>query len=86
MSCITESITKSVNTIIDGRLKNLKYDLTFKTVINQKNDDGTYEIIYRGQPYCVYSSIPQSCQSGQPVWVKIPNGSFNDMHICGIAR
>ncbi len=84
MSEIGSNIIKSINTLLYERIKNLKYDKTFKSTVWCKNDDGTYQISYMNQLYNVYNAIGTDLSLGQEVWVKIPSGIFREMHICGI--
>lgn len=84
MDGVKTSILKSINTIINRQLRNLKYDKTFKSTIWKKNDDGTYQISYKSQLYNVFNTLETDLKLGQSVWVKIPCGVLRDMHICGI--
>lgn len=84
MNEIGNSILKSINTILEERLKDLRYDKTFKSTVWGKNDDGTYQISYKNQLYNVCNALGTDLKPGQSVWVKIPGGIFRNMHICGI--
>lgn len=84
MSEIGTNIIKSINTLLEEQLKNLKYDKTFKSTVWGKNDDGTYQISYKNQLYNVYNALGTDLKLGQSVWVKIPSGIFRNMHICGV--
>lgn len=84
MSEIGTSVINMINTILDERLKKLKYDKTFKSTIWGKNEDGTYQISYMNQLYNVYNALGTDLELGQSVWVKIPSGIFRNMHICGV--
>lgn len=84
MSELGTSVIKIINTILDERLKKLKYDKTFKSTIWGKNEDGTYQISYMNQLYNVYNALGTDLELGQSVWVKIPSGIFRNMHICGV--
>ena len=84
MNDLGNMIIKSVNTILNERLKGLKYDKTFISTVWEKNEDGTYQIAHPGQLYNVYNALGTELQLGQSVWVKIPSGIFRNMHICGI--
>jgi hypothetical protein len=84
MSEIGDTILKSIDKVLEERLKNLKYDKTFKSVVWGKNNDGTYQISYKNQLYNVYNALGTELKVGQNVWVKIPSGIFRNMHICGI--
>ncbi len=84
MSEIATNIIKSINTLLEEKLKSLKYDKTFKSTVWGKNDDGTYQISYMNQLYNVYNALGTDLPLGQSVWVKIPAGIFRNMHICGV--
>lgn len=80
-------IIKTIQIIIDEKLGNYKADNTFPSVIKQKNTDGTYIILDdSGGERKVKCCIPNvSLNVGQRVFVKIPNGSLQNIHICGVA-
>lgn len=78
------SIIKIVNTLLEERLRSIKYDKTFKSTVWGKNEDGTYQISYKNQLYNVYNALGIELDLGQGVWVKIPGGIFRNMHICGV--
>lgn len=63
-----------------------KYDKTFSSVIKAIKKDNTYTIIDEaGAERKVKCSIPNAVlKTGQYVWVKIPCGRLEDMHICGV--
>lgn len=84
MNGLGDSVIKIVNTILNERLKKLKYDKTFKSTIWGINSDGTYQISYMNQIYNVPNALGTDLQLGQSVWVKIPSGIFREMHICGV--
>lgn len=84
MNEVGSTIIRSVNTLLNERLKSLKYDKTFKSTVWEKNSDGTYKISYMGQLYNVCNALGTQLQPGQSVWIKIPGGIFRNMHICGI--
>ncbi|MBR5596656.1 MAG: hypothetical protein IKW30_04525 [Lachnospiraceae bacterium] len=82
---IKEQILKSIEIIVDARLKGFKVDKTLPSVIVSTNDNGKYVISLNGNNYTVKCSLPNvELKVGQSVWVKIPNGNFNSKHICGI--
>lgn len=84
MSEIGTNIIKSINILLEEKLKSLKYDKTFKSTVWGINDDGTYQISYKNQLYDVPNALGTNLSIGQSVWVKIPSGIFRNMHICGI--
>ena len=84
MSEISDSVIKIVNTIINQRLNDLKFDKTFKSTVWAVDQDGTYKINHLGQQYDVYNALGTELKQGQSVWVKIPSGIVKNMHICGV--
>lgn len=77
-------LVDKIVSILDEKMKKLKYDKTFKSTIWGINDDGTYQISYKNQLYNVCNALGTDLKPGQSVWVKIPGGIFRNMHICGI--
>ena len=63
-----------------------KYDRTFASTIKGINKDNTYTIMDDGGvERKVKCSIPNAdLKTGQYVWVKIPSGKIEEMHICGL--
>ena len=63
-----------------------KYDKTFASVVKSINKDSTYTIMDDGGvERKLKCSIPNAVlKVGQYVWVKVPSGRLEDMHICGI--
>lgn len=63
-----------------------RYDRTFASAIKSINKDSTYTIMDDGGvERKLKCSIPNAVlKVGQYVWVKVPSGRLEDMHICGI--
>ncbi len=63
-----------------------KYDRTFASAVKSINKDSTYTIMDDGGvERKLKCSIPNAAlKMGQYVWVKVPSGRLEDMHICGI--
>ena len=63
-----------------------KYDRTFASAVKSINKDSTYTIMdYGGVNRDVRCAIPNvALRVGQYVWVKVPSGRLEDMHICGV--
>ncbi len=63
-----------------------KYDRTFVSAVKSINKDSTYTIMDDGGvDRKLKCSIPDAVlKIGQYVWVKIPCGRLEDMHICGV--
>lgn len=79
------NLWNKISNMVDEKLSQYKADHTFKSVVWGKNSDGTYQISYLGQKYNVPNALGTELNLGQSVWVKIPNGIFRHMHICGLA-
>lgn len=64
----------------------LKYDQTFLSTVEKVNSDGTYTVRDNsGATRNVKCSIPSlTPKTGQSVYVCIPSGNLNRIHICGI--
>lgn len=79
-------LTDKINYVVEQYTQKLKYDKTFKSTIWKINENGTYQICYLGQKYNIHNALGITLSLGQGVWVKIPNGTFRDMHICGVVK
>jgi len=81
-------ILNSIQIMMDQKINNQSTDRTFASIIKQINTDGTYIILDEdGTDRTTYSSIPSlNLQIRTKVWVKIPCGNINNMHICGIRQ
>lgn len=79
-------IFRSIQIMIDEKIGNYKADKTFLSVIKQKNTDGTYVVLDdSGGERKVKCCIPNlDLKVGQRVYLKIPNGSLQNIHICGV--
>lgn len=79
-------IIKTIQIMIDERIGNYKADKTFPSVIKQKNTDGTYVVLDdSGGERKVKCCIPDlDLKVGQRIYVKIPSGSLQNIHIVGI--
>jgi len=81
-------ILKSIQIMVDKKISNYKTDRTFPSIIKQANSNNTYIILSEdGTERVIHSSIPSlNLQTRTKVWVKIPCGNINNMHICGIRQ
>ena len=78
-------IANKIIAVVDRKISKLSFDKTFPSVIYGLNSDGTYTIIKANQKYNVKCAIPGlQLGLGSNVWVKIPSGRMQDMHICGV--
>lgn len=76
-------ITEFVNLI---KTHEHKYDRTFASAVKSINNDSTYTIMDdEGVNRNVGCAIPNAAlRIGQYVWVKVPSGRLEDIHICGV--
>lgn len=81
-----KEIIKSIQIMIDKKLSSYKADRTFTSVIKQKNSNGTYVVLDEsGGERTVKCCIPNlDLKIGQSVWVKVPMGKLQDIHIVGV--
>lgn len=77
-------LLKQMASLIDAKLKSLTFDETFGSVIKEVGEKGNYKIIKNGQLYEVKNATDIHFKVGQSVWVKVPCGNLNNMHICGM--
>lgn len=75
-------IFKSIDIIIDGRLQGLKFDKTITcSILSNKNAArGEYTVTDGATTFKAYSDVT-IYQVNQYVYVKVPNGSFNNKKI-----
>lgn len=77
-----DDIFKSIDIIIDGRLQGLKFDKTITcSILSNKNAArGEYTVTDGATTFKAYSDVT-TYQVNQYVYVKVPNGSFNNKKI-----
>ena len=80
-----EEIFNSIQNIVDRAVTNCKDDQTYKSVIKRITKKGYVILDDTGSERTVQCCIPNiDLRAGQYVWVKIPMGRLNDLHICGV--
>lgn len=84
MDNINAKLLNAIDIMVSEKIKEMKFDKTFKSTVWEVNSDGTYKINYLGQQYDVYNALGNELKQGQSVWVKIPCGIMKNMHICGV--
>lgn len=78
-------LVNKIIAVVDKKISKLCCDKTFPSVIYGVNSDGTYTIVRANQKYNVKCAIPGlQLGLGSNVWVKIPSGRMQDMHIYGV--
>ncbi len=81
---VTDMLAKEMAKLIKSHEH--KYDRTFSSAVKGINKDCTYAIMDDGGvSRNVRCAIPNAIlRVGQYVWVKVPSGRLEDMHICGV--
>ena len=83
---LADELLKSMQIMINRKLKNYKADRTYKSVIKQVTPKGYVILDETGSERTVQCCIPNiELRVGQYVWVKMPMNRLNDLHICGVA-
>ena len=82
---IGTEILESIQIMIDNKLNKYKTDRTFVSVVKEITPKGYIILDETGCERTVKCAIPNvELKAGKNVWVKIPRGNLNQMHICGI--
>lgn len=80
-----EELLKTIQIMINRKLKNYKVDRTYESVIKEITPKG-YVILDRyGSERTVQCCIPGlELRKMQQVWVREPMGNLKKLHICGV--
>lgn len=80
LDVLVKNIVETINK------QNNSYDISFISVIKAVNTNGTYTVLDRtGSERNVKCVVPTLDLSvGKNVWIKIPSGNLNKMHIYGV--
>ena len=82
---LSEELLKTIQIMINRKLKNYRADRTYKTVIKRIEKNGYVITDETGQERTVPCSIPNvELRVGQSVYVKEPCGKINELHICNV--
>ena len=82
---IGTEILESIQIMIDNKLNKYKTDRTFVSVVKEITPKGYIILDETGCKRTVKCAIPNvELKAGKNVWVKVPRGNLNQMHICGI--
>lgn len=85
MMDLGDELLKTIQIMINRKLKNYKADRTYKTIIKKVTPKGYVVIDETGSERTVQCCIPGvELRPMQKVWVKEPMGRLKDMHICGV--
>lgn len=81
-----EELIKTMQIMINRRLKNYKADRTYRTVIKRIDKNGYVITDQAGQERTVPCGIPNiELRPMQSVYVKEPMGKLNELYICNVA-
>ena len=82
---VGEELLKTIQIMINRKLKNYKVDRTYESVIKEITPKG-YVILDRyGSERTVQCCIPGlELRKMQQVWVREPMGNLKKLHICGV--
>ena len=84
MNEISNLLNKTIDFIVDRKLKKMNLTVIFKTIVDSVNSDGTYSIIYKKKKYNIKCGLGITLTKGQLVWVTIPNYVLKDMYISAL--
>lgn len=80
-----KELLKSIQIMINKKLKNYKADRTYRTVIKEITPKGYVILDETGSDRTVQCCIPNvTLKVGQKVYVKEPLGRLVELHICGV--
>ena len=83
MESIAEEILKAIKYALEKQT--VSCDKTFASVVKQVTAKGYIILDETGCERVVRCCIPNTAlTAGQRVWVKIPTGELNKIHICGV--
>ena len=86
MNSIGEELLKTMQIMINRKLRNYKADRTYRTIIKRIDKNGYVIIDQAGQERTVPCGIPNvELKPMQSVYVKEPLGKLNELHICSVA-
>ena len=83
MNNITNSILEAISTIVDSKLKKIKYDITVPGVIYGKVGQ-KYQVPYENHMKEVPSTVPSDLSIGTKVWLTIPSNNLRNMYISAV--
>ena len=83
MNNVSDEILKAIQYAIDN--KTINCDRTYKSVIKEISNKGYVILDESGGERTVKCCIPNiTLRVGQPVWIKVPMGKLQGIHICGV--
>ena len=82
---VKEEIFKSIQILVDKSMRTYKADRTYRSAIKAITPKGYIILDNSGSERTVKCCIPGvELKVGQNVWVKVPEGDLNGIHICGV--
>lgn len=82
---LSEELLKTMQIMINRKLKNYKADRTYQSIIKQITPKGYVVLDSTGSERTVGCCIPGlQLKVMQQVWVKEPMGDLRRLHICGV--
>ena len=86
MEKISDLLLKTIETVVERKFEEYKKKETKirPTSVFKVNDNGTYQVILDGHIYNVPCSLGIELKPCQNVWLAIPHGRMEWMHIYGL--
>ena len=82
-----EELLKTIQIMINRKLKNYKADRTYESVIKKITPKGYVVLDETGSERTVPCCIPElKLRELQRVWLREPMGNLRKLHICGVAE
>ena len=88
MKTINNILINTIETIIDRKFEENKKKQTQirPTTVIKYNGDNTYSVILDGFEYKAWNGTGKDISLYQNVWVAIPHGRLEDMHIYSLRK
>ena len=81
-----EELIKTIQIMINRKLKNYKADRTYESIIKKITPEGYVVLDETGSERTVQCCIPElKLREFQRVWLREPMGNLKKLHICGVA-
>ena len=81
-----EELLKTIQILINRKLKNYKADRTSESIIKKITPKGYVVLDETGSERTVQCCIPElKLREFQRVWLREPMGNLKKLHICGVA-
>ena len=81
-----DELIKTIQIMINRKLKNYKADRTYESIIKKITPKGYVVLDETGSERTVQCCIPElKLKEFQRVWLREPMGNLKKLHICGVA-